>query len=188
MNASSQRRFLILVQSWNFIWGSRFSQLKNVIEPAYVLIVHRIKDDRMENSINGNRYSAAQSALARRVSKMVCAGLPHPTTPTLLFHYSSFMRMRSANFDDIFHVTQPKQYHALFAWWPDLCLPPLSSHPLHNSLPPIPVWGEGASKGWGRKTQHPTTWPAALVPQLIQQRRVDSYSLPGVNSLNKIRP
>ena len=67
---------------------------------------------------------------------------------------------------------------------PTSASPPHSPHTPDTWPPPIPVWGEGASKGWGRKTHPHTTWPAALVPQLIQQRRADSYSFPGVNSLN----
>ena len=97
------------------------------------------------------------------------------------------MRMRSANFDDIFHVTQPNSTTLSSRDDPtSASLPHLSSHPLPHGSPPILVWGEGASKGWCRRTHSHTTWTAALVPQLMQQRRVDSYSFPGVNSFNNL--
>ena len=67
------------------------------------------------------------------------------------------MRMRSANFDDISMLrnsnnTTLSSRDGLTS----ASLPPLSSHPLHTASPPRPVWGEWASKGWCRTTQHLT--------------------------------
>ena len=90
----------------------------------------------------------------------------------VMFQYSSFMRMRSADFDDNFHVMQLQMYHALFAWWSDLWLaplpPPPTSPPFCLQPPSTHMSGGGtlctSKGGWCRRTRCETKQHQASVP------------------------